>query len=120
MCGLSGQYIIESMAMQRVTIFTDGACRKNPSYGGWAAILIYQGRQRVLSGSAPSTTNNRMELMAAIEGLNALKLPCAVELFSDSEYLQKGIRNWLPRWKKLGFLTMDGQPAKNQDLWPEA
>jgi ribonuclease HI len=111
MCGLSGQYIIESMAMQRVTIFTDGACRKNPGHGGWAAILIYQGRQRVLSGSAPSTTNNRMELMAAIERLNALKRPCAVELFSDSEYLQKGIRNWLPRWKKRGFLTMDGQPA---------
>jgi ribonuclease HI len=117
MCGLCSQYIIESMAMQRVTIFTDGACRKNPGYGGWAAILIYQVRQRVLSGSAPSTTNNRMELMAAIERLNALKRPCAVELFSDSEYLQKGIRNWLPRWKKRGFLTMDGQPVKNQDLW---
>jgi ribonuclease HI len=77
------------MAMQRVTIFTDGACRKNPGLGGWAAILMYQGRQGVLSGSAPNTTNNRMELIAAIEGLNALKRPGAVELFTDSQYLRK-------------------------------
>jgi ribonuclease HI len=86
--------------MQRVTIFTDGACRKNPGPGDWASVLIYQGRQRVLSGSAPSTTNKRMELMAAIEGLNALKRRCVVELFTDFEYLRKGIRNWLPRWKR--------------------
>jgi ribonuclease HI len=105
------------MATQRVTIFTDGACRKNPGPGGWAAVLIYQGRQKVLSGSAPNTTNNRMELMAAIEGLNALKRPCAVELFTDSEYLQKGIRSWLPKWKRRGFRTIDGEPVKNQDLW---
>jgi ribonuclease HI len=104
-------------AMQRVTIFTDGACRNNPGPGGWAAVLIYQGRQKVLSGSAPSTTNNRMELMAAIEGLNALKRPCAVELFTDSEYLKKGIQSWLPQWKRRGFRTIDGEPVKNQDLW---
>jgi ribonuclease HI len=104
--------------MQRVTIFTDGACRKNPGPGSWASVLIYQGRQRVLSGSAPITTNNRMELMmAAIEGLNALKRSCAVELFIDSEYLKKGIQTWLPQWKKRGFRTIDGQPVKNQDLW---
>jgi ribonuclease HI len=103
--------------MQWVTIFTDGACRKNPGPGGWAAVLMYQGRQRVLSGSAPNTTNNRMELMAAIEGLNALKRSCAVELFTDSEYLRKGIQSWLPRWKTRGFLTVDGQLVKNQDLW---
>ena len=103
--------------MQRVTIFTDGACRTNPGPGGWAAVLMYQGRQKVLSGSASSTTNNRMELTAAIEALNALKRRCAVELYTDSEYLQKGIRNWLPRWKKSGFLTIDGEPVKNQDLW---
>jgi len=103
--------------MQRVTIFTDGACRNNPGPGGWAAVLLYQGRQRALSGSAPSTTNNRMELMAAIEALNALKRPCAVELFTDSEYLKKGIHNWLPRWKTRGFFTIDGQLVKNQDLW---
>ena len=78
---------------------------------------MYQGRKRVLSGSAPNTTNNRMELIAAIEGLNALKRPCAVELFTDSEYLRKGIQSWLPRWKTRGFLTVDGQPVKNQDLW---
>jgi ribonuclease HI len=71
----------------------------------------------VLSGSALNTTNNRMEMMAAIEGLNALKRPCAVELFTDSEYLKKGIQSWLPRWKTRGFLTIDGQPVKNQDLW---
>ena len=107
------------MALQRVTIFTDGACRTNPGPGGWAAVLIYQGRQRVLSGSAPSTTNNRMELMAAIEALNALKRRCAVELFTDSEYLKKGIQSWLPRWKSRGFRTIDGQPVKNQDLWQQ-
>jgi ribonuclease HI len=103
--------------MQKVTIFTDGACRNNPGPGGWAAVLIYQGRQKALSGSARSTTNNRMELIAAIEGLNALKRPCLVELFTDSEYLRKGIQSWLPQWKKRGFLTIDGQPVKNQDLW---
>ncbi|HEY7321498.1 MAG TPA: ribonuclease HI [Candidatus Binatia bacterium] len=100
-----------------VVIFTDGACRKNPGPGGWAAVLMYQGQQKVLSGSALNTTNNRMEMMAAIEGLNALKRPCAVELFTDSEYLKKGIQSWLPRWKTRGFLTIDGQPVKNQDLW---
>jgi ribonuclease HI len=105
--------------MQRVTIFTDGACRTNPGPGGWAAVLIYQGRQKELSGSAPSTTNNRMELIAAIEALNALKRRCAVELFTDSEYLKKGIQSWLPRWKSRGFRTIDGQPVKNQDLWEQ-
>jgi|SRR5438132_8431650 len=84
---------------------------------GWVSVLIYQGWQRVLSGSVPSTTNNRMELMAAIEGLNALKRRCAVELFTDSEYLRKGIRNWLPRWKRRGSRTIDGHPVKNQELW---
>jgi ribonuclease HI len=103
--------------MQRVTIYTDGACRKNPGPGGWAAVLIYQGKQKTLAGSAPSTTNNRMELTAAIEALNALKRPCAVELYTDSEYVQKGIHTWLPRWKKRGFRTADGGPVKNQDLW---
>jgi ribonuclease HI len=105
--------------MQRVTIFTDGACRTNPGPGGWAAVLIYQGRQKELSGSAPSTTNNRMELIAAIEALSALKRRCAVELFTDSEYLKKGIQNWLPRWKSRSFRTIDGQPVKNQDLWEQ-
>jgi ribonuclease HI len=106
-----------SVMMQRVTIYTDGACRKNPGPGGWAAVLIYGSREKRLSGSAPSTTNNRMEMMAAIEALNALTRPCAVELFTDSEYLQKGIHSWLPQWKKRGFRTREGEPVKNQDLW---
>jgi ribonuclease HI len=105
------------MMLQRVTIFTDGACRKNPGPGGWAAVLLYRGTQKTLSGSAPNTTNNRMELMAAIEALNALKRPCAVELFTDSEYLKKGIQSWLRGWKKRGFRTIDGTAVKNQDLW---
>ena len=98
--------------MQRVTIFTDGACRKNPGPGGWAALLMYQGRQRVLSGSAPSTTNNRMELMAANRRAQCTKTSLAVELFTDSEYLRKGIRNWLPRWKRRGFRTIDGSQLR--------
>lgn len=85
--------------------------------GGWAAVLIYQGRQRCSRSRAPNTTNNRMELIAAIEALNALKRPCAVELFTDSQYLRQGIQSWLPHWKTRGFVTMDGQPVKNQDLW---
>jgi ribonuclease HI len=103
--------------MQLVSIYTDGACRGNPGPGGWAAVLTFQGRQKALRGSARNTTNNRMELMAAIEALSALTRRCSVELFTDSEYLQKGIRSWLPQWKKRGFLTIDGQPVKNQDLW---
>jgi ribonuclease HI len=103
--------------MQQVTIYTDGACRGNPGPGGWAAVLIYRGTVRELSGSAHDTTNNRMEMMAAIEALNALKWPCAVQLFTDSEYLRQGIRSWLPRWKRRGFRTAGGRPVKNQDLW---
>jgi ribonuclease HI len=105
--------------MQQVTIFTDGACRSNPGPGGWAAVLIYQGQEKRLSGSAPMTTNNRMELTAAIEGLKALKRPCSVELYTDSEYVQKGIHIWLSGWKKRGFRTADGMPVKNQDLWQQ-
>ena len=104
-------------AKQQVTIYTDGACRGNPGPGGWAAVLIYRDARREISGSAQNTTNNRMELMAAIEALNALKRPCAVELFTDSEYLRQGIQSWLPRWKTRRFRTVDGQPVKNQDLW---
>ena len=103
--------------MQRVTSFTDGACRKNSGPGGWAAVLIYRGQEKGLSGSVANTTNNRMELRAAIEALNALRRRCNVELFTESEYLKKGISHWLPLWKKRGFRTIDGQPVKNQDLW---
>src|SRR5262249_15744019 len=104
------------MALPRVTIYADGACRKNPGTR-WLGVLIYQGRQRCSRSRAPNTTNNRMELIAAIEALNALKRPCAVELFTDSQYLRQGIQSWLPHWKTRGFVTMDGQPVKNQDLW---
>ena len=105
------------MAIPLVTIFTDGACRGNPGPGGWAAVLRYRREEKQISGSAPFTTNNRMEMMAAIEALNALKRRCLVELFTDSEYLRKGIESWLPRWKTRAFRTIDGQPVKNQDLW---
>ncbi|HWP57050.1 MAG TPA: ribonuclease HI [Candidatus Acidoferrales bacterium] len=101
----------------QVTIYTDGACRGNPGPGGWGAVLIYGAHRKELSGSAPKTTNNRMELTAAIEALSALKRPCTVELFTDSEYLKKGIQSWLARWKKRGFRTVEGGPVKNQDLW---
>lgn len=114
---LSPRRLYLSQAMQRVTIFTDGACRGNPGPGGWAAVLKYGGARKTLSGSARITTNNRMELMAAIEALKVLKRPCAVELFTDSEYLRKGIETWLPRWKTRGFRTAEGEPVKNQDLW---
>jgi ribonuclease HI len=109
--------IFADMAAGRVIIFTDGACRGNPGPGGWAAVLMYEGARKIISGSTRSTTNNRMELTAAIEALNVLKCRCAVQLFTDSQYLQKGIQNWLPRWKRRGFRTIDGQAVKNQDLW---
>jgi len=100
-----------------VEIFTDGACRGNPGPGGWGAILRYGDRERELYGSERETTNNRMELMAAISALEALKRPCEVTLTTDSTYVQKGISEWLPQWKKRGWKTADKKPVKNQDLW---
>jgi ribonuclease HI len=108
---------VSTGALQSVTIFTDGACRNNPGRGGWAAVLVYEGHEKAISGSEPQTTNNRMEMTAAIEALNALKRPCAVKLFTDSEYLKNGIEAWLARWRARGFRTIDGAPVKNQDLW---
>lgn len=105
------------MAMQRVIIYTDGACRGNPGPGGWAVVLIYGRARKTLCGSARSTTNNRMELLAAIQALDALKRPCAVELLTDSQYVRDGMETWLSRWKARGFRTLGGQPVKNQDLW---
>lgn len=101
----------------RVEIFTDGACRGNPGPGGWAALLRYKGRERVLSGGEPHTTNNRMELMAAIHALEALTRPCEVRLVTDSEYLRNGVTRWLSAWKRRGWKTADGKPVKNIDLW---
>lgn len=103
--------------MDSVEIFTDGACRGNPGPGGWGAILRYGDRERELYGSERETTNNRMELMAAISALEALKRPCEVTLTTDSTYVQKGISEWLPQWKKRGWKTADKKPVKNQDLW---
>ena len=100
-----------------VDIYTDGACSGNPGPGGWGAVLRWRGRTRELSGFEPATTNNRMELFAAISALEALKRPMAVRLFTDSDYLRQGITTWLPAWKKRGWRTADRKPVKNQDLW---
>jgi len=102
---------------KRVTIFTDGACSGNPGPGGWGALLRFNGHEKELQGGAPETTNNRMELTAAIEGLNALKRPCRVALYTDSEYLKNGISDWLARWKANGWKTARKKPVKNADLW---
>lgn len=104
-------------AESRVEIYTDGACRGNPGPGGWAALLRYKGSEKTLHGSEPMTTNNRMELMAAIMALESLTRPCSVSLTTDSEYVKKGIAEWLPSWKKRGWKTAAKQPVKNVDLW---
>jgi ribonuclease HI len=103
--------------LSEVEIFTDGACRGNPGPGGWAAILRYRGVEKELCGYDPDTTNNRMEMTAAIAGLEALKRPCRVRLYSDSQYLRDGITKWINGWKRRGWLTADKQPVKNVDLW---
>ena len=105
------------MANDAVEIFTDGACSGNPGPGGWAAILRYRDNERELSGAEPETTNNRMELMAAIAALEALKRPCDVQLSTDSQYLSKGITEWLPRWRERNWRTAARKPVKNSDLW---
>lgn len=104
-------------ATTTVIIYTDGACIGNPGPGGWAAILRYGPHEKVLQGGASLTTNNRMELRAAIAALEALTRPCTVELHTDSEYLQRGITQWLPVWRRNGWRTADKKPVKNQDLW---
>jgi len=104
-------------SMPEVEIFTDGACSGNPGPGGWGAILRSRGVEKELSGGDPATTNNRMELMAAIAGLEALKRPCRVSLFTDSQYLRDGITRWITSWKKRGWRTADNKPVKNVDLW---
>jgi len=100
-----------------VTIFTDGACSGNPGPGGWAAILTSRGRTRELSGGEALTTNNRMELTAAIAALEALKRPCEVEMHTDSQYVRNGVAEWLQAWKRNGWRTADRKPVKNEDLW---
>ncbi len=100
-----------------VEIFTDGACSGNPGPGGWAALMRTDRAEKTLRGGEPSTTNNRMELMAAIMALEALKRPCKVRLATDSQYLQLGITEWIKNWKKRGWLTSQKKPVKNVDLW---
>ncbi|MCC5979194.1 MAG: ribonuclease HI [Salinarimonas sp.] len=102
---------------QRVTVYTDGACKGNPGPGGWGALLIYNGNERELKGGEELTTNNRMELMAAIMALETLKRPCTVDLFTDSQYVRQGITSWMPGWKARGWKTADRKPVKNEDLW---
>jgi ribonuclease HI len=104
-------------AAKRVVIHTDGACSGNPGPGGWGAVLEFNGHERELSGGAPQTTNNRMELTAAIEALRALKGRCLVELHTDSEYLRNGISKWIHGWKRNGWRTSGKKPVKNAELW---
>ena len=105
--------------VKQVKIVTDGSCLGNPGAGGWACILRFNEHKRELYGYAPHTTNNRMELTAAIEGLKALKEPCTVEVITDSEYLKNGITNWVPNWKRRDWMTSAKKPVINRDLWEE-
>ena len=103
--------------MSDVQIFTDGACKGNPGPGGWGALLRKGSTEKELSGAEANTTNNRMEMTAAIEGLSALNRACKVDLYTDSKYVIDGITKWLPGWKKRGWKTASKQPVKNEDLW---
>lgn len=98
-------------------IFTDGACKGNPGVGGWGALLRFDGREKELFGGEALTTNNRMELLAVIRSLEALKRRCRARVYTDSQYVQKGISEWLPGWKRRGWRTGDNKPVKNVDLW---
>jgi ribonuclease HI len=105
------------MSKEKVIIHTDGACSGNPGPGGWGAILDYNGTRKELSGGADNTTNNRMEITAAVEALNALKRPCKVSMHVDSQYVKDGITKWIHGWKKNGWKTADKKPVKNVELW---
>ena len=101
----------------KVTIYTDGACKGNPGPGGWGAILFYGDKKKEICGGEPATTNNRMELMGAIQALELLNRPCKIELHTDSQYVMKGIQEWIKGWKARGWKTADKSPVKNDDLW---
>ena len=105
--------------MKHVVIFTDGGCRGNPGPGGWGVVLRYGDHEKTFFGAEAETTNNRMELMAAIQALKLLREPCKIELHTDSQYLQKGITEWLKNWKKNNWKKADKKPVKNADLWEE-
>ncbi|SOD99965.1 ribonuclease HI [Caenispirillum bisanense] len=103
----------------RVELYTDGACSGNPGPGGWGAILRYKGQEKELSGGEAQTTNNRMEMMAVIEGLGALTRPVAIDVYTDSRYVMDGITKWIHGWKKNGWKTADKKPVKNAELWQQ-
>ena len=105
--------------MTEVEIFTDGACKGNPGPGGWGVVIRSGSREKELSGGEPHTTNNRMELLAAIRGLEALKRPCRVQLYTDSVYVRDGITKWIHGWRRNGWKTADRKPVKNAELWQE-
>ena len=102
-----------------VELYTDGACSGNPGPGGWGCILRFKGTEKELCGGEPGTTNNRMEMMAVIQGLSALKRACTIEVYTDSQYVQKGITEWIWGWKKRDWKTADNKPVKNADLWQQ-
>lgn len=103
--------------MKKILIYTDGACRGNPGPGGWGALLRYGQQEKRISGAEKLTTNNRMELMAALQALYVIRRGSVIEIYTDSQYLQKGISEWLPVWKKRGWKTANKKPVKNADLW---
>lgn len=105
--------------MKKVQVITDGSCLGNPGRGGWAAILRYGSHKREMSGAEPQTTNNRMELTAAIRALQALKEACEIEVVTDSEYVKNGVESWMAKWKKNGWMTAAKKPVLNRDLWEE-
>ena len=103
--------------MKPVVIYTDGACKGNPGPGGWGVVLRYGEHEKRLHGGDPATTNNRMEIMAAIQALESLREPCAIDLYTDSNYVRQGLTEWLPAWRARNWRTADKKPVKNQDLW---
>lgn len=105
--------------MNKVEIYTDGACSGNPGPGGWGALLRFNGTEKELSGYEPETTNNRMELMAAIKALEALKRPCKIDFYTDSQYVKNGITQWITGWKAKGWKTANRKDVKNRDLWEQ-
>jgi len=105
--------------MKHVTIYTDGACSGNPGPGGWGVLLVWNGHEREIYGGEAETTNNRMELMAALTALNILKEPCSIDLYTDSKYVRDGILTWIEGWKKNGWRTASRKPVKNAELWQQ-
>ncbi|MBS0310388.1 MAG: ribonuclease HI [Proteobacteria bacterium] len=105
------------MNADTIYIYSDGACKGNPGVGGWGALLVANGHRKEISGGEPNTTNNRMEMTAVIRALESLKRPSTVEVHTDSQYVQKGISEWMAGWKRRNWRTADGKPVKNQDLW---